>query len=183
MLQKEGVFRYLDSRTDSTASAFSYPSWHPDGRYIAYSLNKTYQSFHVTSEDRVEVYDLVSDIVIYDTQENCILGGDHLTTAAFETFPKFSADGRSLYFCLAPEQDLPSESGTCGTICAGGFDPLTGRPGKRSIRSSCRFHRKSISQPVLHQTVHPFSLLDFGTFLSIRASNWPAGTGRRNVAF
>ena len=98
VLQKEGVFRYLDSRTDSTASAFSYPSWHPEGRFIAYSLNKTYQSFHVTSEARVEDYDLVSDIVIYDTQENCILAGDHLNTVAIEKNTKFSADEHSLYF-------------------------------------------------------------------------------------
>ena len=126
VLQKEGVFRYLDSRTDSTASAFSNPSRHPGGRFIAYSLNKTYQSFHVTSEDRVEVYDLVSDIVSYATQENCIQAGDHLTTGAFETFPKFSADGRALYFCLAPEQDLPSEyRDRRYNLCRVDFDQLS----------------------------------------------------------
>ena len=168
VLQKEGVFRYLDSRTDSTASAFSYPSWHPDGRYIAYSLNKTYQSFHVTSEDRVEVYDLVSDIVIYDTQENCILGGDHLTTGAFETFPKFSADGRSLYFCLAPEQDLPSEYRDLRyNLCRVDFDPLTGETGKEihTVIDAVSIG-KSISQPVPSPDGRYilFSLLDFGTF-------------------
>jgi len=168
VLQKEGTFHYLDSRTDSTASAFSYPSWHPDGRYIAYSLNKTYQSFHVTAEDRIEVYDLVSDIVIYDTQENCILASDLLTTGAFETFPKFSADGRSLYFCLAREQDLPSEYRELRyNLCRVDFDPLTGETGKEihTVIDAVSIG-KSISQPVPSPDGRYilFSLLDFGTF-------------------
>jgi len=168
VLQKEGTFLYLDSRTDSTSSAFSYPSWHPEGRFIAYSLNKTYQSFHVTAEDRVEVYDLVSDIVIYDTQENCILASDLLTTGAFETFPKFSADGRSLYFCLAREQNLPSEYRDLRyDLCRVDFDPLTGETGKEihTVIDAVSIG-KSISQPVPSPDGRHilFSLLDFGTF-------------------
>ncbi len=168
VLQKEGTFRYLDSRTDSTSSAFSYPSWHPDGRYIAYSLNKTYQSFHVTAEDRVEVYDLVSDIVIYDTQENCILASDLLTTGAFETFPKFSSDGRSLYFCLAREQNLPTEYRDLRyDLCRVDFDPLTGETGQEihTVIDAVSIG-KSISQPVPSpdSLYILFSLLDFGTF-------------------
>ncbi len=168
VLQKEGTFRYLDSRTDSTSSAFSYPSWHPQGRFIAYSLNKTYQSFHVTAEDRVEVYDLVSDIVIYDTQENCILASDLLTTGDFETFPKFSADGRSLYFCLAREQDLPTEYRDLRyDLCQVDFDPLTGETGKEihTVIDAVSLG-KSISQPVPSPDGRYilFSLLDFGTF-------------------
>ena len=168
VLQKEGTFRYLDSRTDSASSAFSYPSWHPDGRYIAYSLNKTYQSFHVTAEDRVEVYDLVSDIVIYDTQENCILASDLLTTGAFETFPKFSSDGRSLYFCLAREQNLPTEYRDLRyDLCRVDFDPLTGETGQEihTVIDAVSIG-KSISQPVPSpdSLYILFSLLDFGTF-------------------
>lgn len=168
VLQKEGTFRYLDSRSDSTSTAFSYPSWHPGGRFIAYSLNRTYQSFHVTYEDRVEVYDLVSDIVIYDTQENCILAGDHLTTGAFETFPKFSADGHSLYFCLAKEKNLPSEYRDLRyNLCRVDFDPLTGKTGKEihTVIDAVSMG-KSISQPVPSPDGRflLFSLLDFGTF-------------------
>ncbi|WP_368343452.1 FecR family protein [Parabacteroides merdae] len=45
----------LDTKTDKTISAFTYPYWHPSGRYIAFSINRTTQQLHSTQ--RTEVYD------------------------------------------------------------------------------------------------------------------------------
>lgn len=80
-----------------------YPYWHPDGRYIAYSVNDIRQSFHNLPGKVLEVYDLASDIAVFDASERELLVYPILQDSTrFETFPAFSADGKTLYFCSAP---------------------------------------------------------------------------------
>lgn len=92
----------LNTKTDSTISALVYPYWHPSGRYVAFSVNKTNQNFFSHNENRIEVYDSASDVVVYDVDRHEI-SWSPLTRSedSFETFPTFSPDGRSLYFCSA----------------------------------------------------------------------------------
>lgn len=91
--------------TDSTKGNCVYPYWHPNGRYIAYSINRTQQIFHAANPKRVEVYDHWSDIVVYDTQTNELASSPLLRdTTSLETFPAFSPDGKWLYFCTAQEK-------------------------------------------------------------------------------
>jgi len=99
----------IDTKTDNMISACVYPYWHPSGRFIAYSVNKTQQVFHSSKEKLIEVFDLASDVVVYDVENNEILTCDLLTTANFETFPVFSPDGKTLYFCCAAYQDMPND--------------------------------------------------------------------------
>lgn len=92
----------LNTKTDSTVSALVYPYWHPSGKYVAFSVNKTNQNFFSHNENRVEVYDSESDVVVYDAESRSIVWSP-LTRSrnSFETFPAFSPDGGSLYFCSA----------------------------------------------------------------------------------
>lgn len=86
--------------------SLTYPYWHPSGRYIAFSMNKTKQSFFNHRTERVEVYDEYSDIVVYDVRRHQVVSTPLLRSAqAFETFPTFSPDGRQLYFCTAAAVD------------------------------------------------------------------------------
>lgn len=57
----------LNTKTDQTLSPLVYPSWHPSGKYVAFSVNKTKQAFHMNDRNRVEVFDSASDVVVYDT--------------------------------------------------------------------------------------------------------------------
>ena len=123
-----GVTAY-NTKTDQTLGFCVYPYWHPSGRYIAYSNNTTRQLFHSANPNRIEVFDEASDIQVYDVEKNeliplpvvgeasklCSVVGEasklcrdtlfHRNPAEqdiiYETFPVFSADGRSLYFCAA----------------------------------------------------------------------------------
>ena len=98
----------LNTKTDQTLSHFSYSYWHPSGRYIAASLNKTWQFFHATTPHKMEVYDDASDVVVYDVETQTIRADASLISEeAYETFPMFSPDGTWLYYCVAPALPMP----------------------------------------------------------------------------
>ncbi len=87
-----------------------YPSWHPDGRYVAFASCKTYQRFSVGDSQPIEVFDETSDIILMDTATDstwCIPG---LSEAGrLETFPHWSPDGSRLYFCCAEGDTISCE--------------------------------------------------------------------------
>lgn len=92
----------LNTKTDQTLSPLVYPSWHPSGKYVAFSVNKTKQAFHMNDRNRVEVFDSASDVVVYDTQKHEIVTSPLLSSeGAFETFPTFSPDGKYLLYTLS----------------------------------------------------------------------------------
>ena len=101
-LFKDGHKEKLETKTDSTISALVYPYWHTSGEYVAFSVNRTNQVLHMRNPNRIEVFDEASDVVVYDVDDHKIVTSDILSSDnAFETFPTFSPDGRSLYFCSA----------------------------------------------------------------------------------
>lgn len=100
----------LDTKADNTLSAMVYPSWHPGGNYIASSVNTTKQAFHSNNANRIEVYDEASDVIVYDIKAHRVLTSPLLSSKTkFETFPTFSADGTTLYFCSADSCTMPDE--------------------------------------------------------------------------
>jgi Periplasmic component of the Tol biopolymer transport system len=76
-----------------------YPQWHPQGRYVAFSSNTTYQDFHIKHEQPLEVFDMASDLIILDTQTMEVT--EYATADKLETFPCWSADGSRLFYCAA----------------------------------------------------------------------------------
>lgn len=123
---RNGVKEKLDTKTDSTMSALVYPYWHPSGKYVAFSVNKTNQVLHSMNPDRIEVFDEDSDVVVYDVENHEIITSSGLSAkGAFETFPTFSPDGRSLYFCsskaVSPMPEKYREARY--NLCRVDFDP------------------------------------------------------------
>ena len=96
----------LNTKTDETISALVYPYWHPSGKYMAFSVNETLQAFFAHHENLIEVFDNASDVVIYDVDRHEVFSSPLLKSEdSFETFPTFSPDGKSLYFCSAQKVD------------------------------------------------------------------------------
>lgn len=127
MLMIDGKVQKINTRTDDTMSALVYPSWHPSGKFIAFSVNETKQNYHSIDKNRVEVYDLASDVVVYDIEKQEII-----TTAAlfsdqrFESFSTFSPDGKTLYFSTAEARQMPEEFRDVKySLCSISFDPET----------------------------------------------------------
>lgn len=99
LVTTEGV-KKINLKTDSTISAGVYPAWHPTHDFIAYSINETGQSFHTKNNNKIEVQDLRSDLVLYDIKHNEVSFIEH-DTLDWEVFPTWAPDGKTLYYCSA----------------------------------------------------------------------------------
>lgn len=115
----------LNTKTERTISPLVYPSWHPSGRFVAFSVNKTSQSFHMNHPNRVEVFDSASEVVVYDVERHEIVTSPLLFSKdRFETFPTFSPDGKRLYFCSAEAKKMPKEYDEVRyDLCSISYDP------------------------------------------------------------
>ncbi|MDL2224102.1 hypothetical protein LJB92_02180 [Bacteroidales bacterium OttesenSCG-928-M06] len=108
ILTKNEEIKKIDTKAPWMVGAGVYPRWHPEARYIAFSTNKTFQIFHSLDSNKIEVFDLESDLIIYDTERDRIFTDSIFHSKnSYETFPEWSADGKFLYFCTAPAIEMP----------------------------------------------------------------------------
>lgn len=163
------VFKADFSRT-SPIKSVTYPAWHPDGRYIAFSANTTHQVFFAEGRQPIEVFDTASDLVIYDTVlDEVITDSRFMTAASLETFPSWSSDGKYLYFASYTSDVLPVELtlDMQYDLLRVEFDPQTGRFGElvETIYDASEMGG-SISHPRLSPDGHHllYTIADYGTF-------------------
>lgn len=168
MLQVDGKMELYTTKTDSTISSCVYPYWHPSGKYIAYSVNQTKQGFHEIHNKRVEVFDEASDIVVYDLKKNQLLTSSLLKTDNFETFPVFSPDGKTLYFCSSKKQDIQSDYKDIKySLCKIAFDPEKQRFGDvvdTVISSNITGKSISFPRPSFDGKYLMYTQSDYGNF-------------------
>jgi hypothetical protein len=108
----------------------SYSYWHPDGNYCAFSTNSIHQSFFVGTGQRIEVYDTFSNVLVLDTRSNELVLCPLLQTDDWETYPAFSADGQTLFYCTAKPYRVPAEWDKVKySLCKIAFDAKTGTYG------------------------------------------------------
>ncbi len=123
---------YLDTKTPETVGNCTYGYWHPDGRYIAYSLNRIFQNFYLDKDHLIEPWDAVGDIVVLDTRDNTLLTTPLLLTDAQETTPAFSPDGKKIYFCKSVAAEMPKDYDKVRySLCSIDFDAAAGRFGEK----------------------------------------------------
>lgn len=168
--QNNGPVTAYNTKTDQTLGFCVYPYWHPSGRYIAYSTNSTSQLFHSADSNRVEVFDTASDIQVYDVANNELLLSPLLKQdSVYETYPVFSSDGRSLYFCAAraqPEGSYQLDS-IHYNLCRIDFNPATGNFGNRIdtiINAEAQHKSVSFPRPSYDGRFLCYTLSDYGQF-------------------
>jgi hypothetical protein len=101
IIVKEGRPIKVELKAGDLVSGGVYPAWHPYENLIAYSVNQTGQVFHSRDPRKVEVQDLLSDLILYDVDRNTVAYIAH-DSCELETFPAWSPDGNTLYYASAP---------------------------------------------------------------------------------
>ena len=98
VIVNDGKVSRVNLKRDYTISSGVYPSWHPTEKLIAFSTNLTRQAFHTSNPNKIEVYDIASDIILYDVKNDsvCIVSND---STLLEVYPTWSPDGKYLFYC------------------------------------------------------------------------------------
>ena len=108
ILNRDGELRKLTLKTDDMISGTVYGELHPSGRFGVFSTNIIISGLHTHAGDRMEVYDTSSDLTVADFDNNIMINVPEAARQdALETFPCFSADGNSVFYCIADTVVLP----------------------------------------------------------------------------
>ncbi|HNU37651.1 MAG TPA: hypothetical protein PKJ87_04775 [Macellibacteroides fermentans] len=168
-LVQNGSIEMLATKTDKMIGNAQYTYWHPSEKYIAFSTNKTQQGFHARDEKRVEVIDLESDVFVYDIVNNEMVSCPQLSSKeSFETFPSFSADGKTLFFCTAAARPIPEEYNQIRyNLCSVSFDPVSRTFGNKVdtlVAAEAMGKSVSFPRPSYDGKYLMFTMSDYGNF-------------------
>ena len=169
MVQQHGQREWLQAKNELLGGSMVYPYWHPSGRYIAFSTNQTRQGFHMVRDERIEVFDLSSDVFVYNPQTHQIITDSLLSTKDWsENTPTFSPDGRWLYYMTCRQQDYPAHfKEERYNLCRIAFNPEQGTFGTTvDTLFNAAAQGKSLTWPRPSYDGHYllFTLIDYGYF-------------------
>lgn len=103
LINWKGELRKVDTAT-AFNKAGAYPSWHPSGEMIVYSVNKLSMFFHSARKESRDVMDSASDLIVYLIGENMVTSDPRISDPErLETWPNWAPDGKSLFFCSSPK--------------------------------------------------------------------------------
>ncbi len=178
-IRHDGQDEWLKAKNDSLHGSMVYPYWHPSGKYCAYSTNQTHQSFHAVRSERIEVFDQSSDVFVYEPKTHQLLLDTLIMTKShYETYPVFSPDGRTLYFCSSTAEPIPSRYKDIRyNICKIAFNPDNGTFGNKvDTIFNARVLGKSAThpRPSYDGKYIMFTMSDYGCFpiWHQEADNW-----------
>ncbi|MDR1719270.1 MAG: hypothetical protein LBR67_04020 [Dysgonamonadaceae bacterium] len=165
----DGRLRKINTKTPETEGAAVYGEIASDGRFGIFTTAEIVPILHALPDKHLEVYDSRSNLILLDFENNTVSDRPCITGEDFqETFPCFSADNRTIYFCRAPH--LPQPDSTLQVhydLYSIAFDPSTGELGD-SVRLV--FDAAAVGKSVSFPKCSPdgrfllFAVSDYGTF-------------------
>ena len=169
MIQIDGKREWLKAKNDLLGGSMVYPYWHPSGDYCAFSTNQTRQGFHMKRDERIEVFDLSSDVFVYHPATHEILTDTLLQTKDWsENSPVFSPDGKTLYYLTCKQQEYPAHyKDEKYNLCKIAFDPEKGTYGDHvDTLFNAVAMGKSVTwpRPSYDGKYILFTLMDYGYF-------------------
>jgi hypothetical protein len=167
VIYNNGKLGKIETKTDFTLASASYGAWNPNGRHIAFSVNKINQNFYVFKDQSNEVSDKYSDLVVYDTESNILTTSPEVSTRSRENLPEWSADGKTIYYISAPEATNDSTRMiTKYSLMRIGYDPEKNRWGMPDTLISANLTGKSITFPKCSPDGRylVFCMTDYGYF-------------------
>ncbi len=181
LLIQGGDVRKVDTRTRFAPQVAGFPSWHPSGRAVAFSVNKVRQFFHTARAEVREGIDLVSDMALYLVDSDSVVSTPTIARPDYlETYPAWSPDGRYLYFCRAPmpwsdTEEVPVEhyADVKYDLVRISYDLDTGRWGELETVLSSGRTGLSITQPRISPDGRflAFCMSDYSTFPTFQPSS------------
>lgn len=169
ILNRNGELKKINTKAEGHISPAIYGNFHPSGKYAVFSTNIILPEFHSLRNERLEVYDTESDLMVIDLETNKVITSSLVSGPCnLETFPVFSADGRTIYFCSAPTVALPDSLRTLKyNLCSIPFDAVTGNLGSQV---DTLYNASEMGMSVCHPRTSPdgrfmlYSVADYGTF-------------------
>ncbi len=134
ILNRNGKVLKLNTRTDNTGNTV-YGDISADGRYGVFTTADITFAIHSRVDLKMEVYDKRSDLVVVDFDNLTVTDSPATTGDEYqETFPCFSADGRTIFMCRAQRHGQPDSIADMHyDIAVMEFDPEAGRMGDKVI--------------------------------------------------
>ncbi len=169
LISRNGKVEKISSNFMGANHGATYPGWSRDGRFIAFSANDVGQVFHSSGTKPIEVLDRAADLMVYNVETRTAYSDSVLTGPDYmETFPNWSPDGRTLYFCRAKVSgnytDAPDSIRY--DLCSIDFDGATGRFSNLRTLYAAAAEDKSVSFPRCSPDGRwlMFTRMDYGTF-------------------
>lgn len=134
ILNREGKLTKLNTKTDNTGNTV-YGDISRDGRYGVFTAADIKFAIHSRIDKRMEVYDSGSDLVVLDFDNLTVTDSPAVKGTEYqETFPCFSSDGKTIFFCRAVHHEQPDSTTSMHyDIAAIQFDPSTGKMGDKVV--------------------------------------------------
>ena len=134
IVNRNGQLSKINTRTDRSGGGV-YGDISHDGRYAVFTTADITFAIHNRLDLRMEVYDKRSDLVVIDLDNLTAQDSPAVSGSEYqETFPCFSADGRTIFFCRSVSHQQPDSIRDMHyDIAAVQFDPNSGAVGDRVI--------------------------------------------------